>query len=208
VRECGSARVREYGSTEVCRQGVARGARPLRARTTRPPPPENPGGGCRWGKITAFRLAPRRPPPGRLHRPTSPETAGGGLLFGEIHDSSEKIDCARTGPRPRPLPARSSRRGENSIALRQAPRRSASPLPDSPSHRSTRQQQPPPAVLGGGGRGLRARRGRRGCNADRVEARHLSPCSSYPLPTSGPKSGARTRAGRQSPRKRLSPTGF
>jgi hypothetical protein len=71
------------------------------------------GGALRRG----MRWRPRAPPPLAWAR-TSPKTAGGGLgtPMGSRSTTSIELASAR-GPLPRPLPARSSRRGENSIPL-------------------------------------------------------------------------------------------
>jgi hypothetical protein len=71
--------------------------------------------------------APASAPTGSLRLATSPKTAGGGWVA-DGGGSTKRIELAPDGgPLPRPLPVRSSRRGENSIALRQAGTMGGSP---------------------------------------------------------------------------------
>ena len=72
-----------------------------------------------WDASTGIELRPRAPPPGRHHRPTSPKNSWGRCGDAEglgLVDRHRNWRPTRR-PSPRPLPARSSRRGENSIPL-------------------------------------------------------------------------------------------
>ena len=120
---------------------------------------------------------PESPPP------TTVTSAISSLSVMTATSSTEWIYCriraTREGPLPRPLPARSSRRGENSIprdelsfsAVLPPPRSlwgragegAAHHLAPNPPNRAALSRTPnlPQGFWGGGGRGLRARRGRR-----------------------------------------------
>ena len=106
VRECVSAGVREFtdGRAE-CESTRVREYESTRVREY-------------WCASDGLRAASAAPPPGSLNLAHLPQKNLGEVGVADGAKARRRgSHCVRGGP-PRPLPARSSRRGENSIALR------------------------------------------------------------------------------------------
>jgi len=157
-----------------------------------PPPPAPPPSflgerGEFDGASSACRARPRAPPPAR-RLATSPNSGGGTPME---RGSTTGTSLRPRGPLPRPLPARSSGRGENSMALRNGialapdavphprplPPRSSGRGENSIPLRRPSRRSPSPTQFVGEGRGGGRRRTQ--CDPSRT-ALDLSPTSNLP----------------------------